>query len=128
MPNRSSGSVKVFYPRLSREQVIDRLRAAVEDLGPAMPLCEVVLFGSYAAGRHTVASDVDVLIVYKGEPRPDAFALAKRVLAVPGLEPHVYAEGEAERLSDTLERMTRGGVRIYPPEGKGNPSSRTRRG
>jgi uncharacterized protein len=114
MPNASSGSVKVFYPRFSRDELIGRLRAAAGELAGQLPLRQLVLFGSYAAGRQTVASDVDVLIVYEGEPRPDSFMLAKRILGIPGLEPHVYAEGEAEMLRDTLQRMTRSGVQIYP--------------
>ncbi|MGQ9477637.1 MAG: nucleotidyltransferase domain-containing protein [Candidatus Bipolaricaulia bacterium] len=58
--------------------------------GERLPLALVVLFGSYARGNYTtVASDVDLLIVYKGEPREGAFALVKEELALPRLEPHL---------------------------------------
>lgn len=116
MPNGSSGSVKIFYPPYSREDVVRRLRAAVHELDRQMPLCEVVLFGSYATGRFTVGSDVDLLVIYRGQPREDAFLLAKRILALPRLEPHVYAEGEADMLRDSLARMARDGIRIHPPD------------
>ncbi len=74
----------------------------------------VVLFGSWAAGRHTAASDVDLLVVYMGHPREDAFGIVKTTLGIPGLEPHVYAEGEAEGMRDRLDRMTAGGVVLFP--------------
>jgi predicted nucleotidyltransferase len=69
-----------------------------------------VLFGSYARGRYTVASDVDVLVVYRGEPRSDAFALVKRAFDLPGLEPHPYSEREYGAVARTIDRMTVGGV------------------
>lgn len=57
-----------------------------------------------------MASDVDLLIVYKGEERPDAFASAKKALDVPLLEPHVYSESEYERLKGVISRMIAGGI------------------
>lgn len=73
-----------------------------------------MLFGSYATGRYTVGSDVDLLVVYRGEPRPDAYALVKRTLNIPGLEPHLYTEVECETLASTVARMVETGVEILP--------------
>ncbi|MGH7266737.1 MAG: nucleotidyltransferase family protein [Candidatus Rokuibacteriota bacterium] len=109
MPQRSRSSVRVFYP-VDRAAVLDALRRGVERLDAALPLRKVVLFGSYGRGTHTVASDVDVLVVYRGQPRADAYAQAKRLLGVRGVEPHVYAEGEDRASAALLERMTAGGV------------------
>jgi len=61
--------VRVFYPRLTSEEIIARLRAGVLELERSLPLIRLVLFGSYAAGSYTVGSDVDLLVVHKGEPR-----------------------------------------------------------
>jgi predicted nucleotidyltransferase len=108
-----SDSVKVFYPRFSREDLLVMLREGIAGLQAKMPLQQVILFGSYAQSRHTVASDIDLLVVYQGEPRADAFALVKRTLRIPGLEPHVYSEEEYEQLKQTVERMVRGGVVIW---------------
>jgi hypothetical protein len=69
-----------------------------------------VLFGSYAKGNYTVASDVDILVVYKGEERTDAFVKVKKTLDIPLLQPHVYSEREHQALKETLGRMTAGGV------------------
>lgn len=113
MRHRSSGSVKVFYPPWNREALLARLREGVTALREVLPLARVVLFGSYARGRQTVASDVDLLVVYTGAVRGDAYALVRRTLDVRRLEPHVYAEEEYAQVRETLERMVQDGVTVY---------------
>ncbi|MBC7104933.1 MAG: nucleotidyltransferase domain-containing protein [Firmicutes bacterium] len=115
MPKKSTGSVRIFYPPFSRQELTDLLRRRLPELHGKLPLVKVVLFGSYARGNYTVASDVDLLVVYSGPPRPDAFALVKTCLAVPRLEPHVYAEEEYRRRAQVLSRMTEGGLSLWPP-------------
>jgi predicted nucleotidyltransferase len=114
MLKRSSTSAKVFYPAKSRDEIIEALRSGAARLAERVPLREAALFGSYAIGRQTVGSDVDVLIVYEGEERDDVFVLAKQLIRVPRLEPHVYSEAQAAALRDVLSRMVRGGVRLLP--------------
>jgi len=41
----------------------------LDELKERLYLLLVVLFGSYAEGNYTVASDVDLLVVYDGEKR-----------------------------------------------------------
>jgi predicted nucleotidyltransferase len=113
MPQRSSGSVKVFYPPWTREALLVRLREGVAALREVLPLVGVVLFGSYARGRQTVASDIDLLVVYAGAVRGDAYALVRRTLGLRRLEPHVYAEEEYAQVSTTLERMVQDGIIVY---------------
>jgi predicted nucleotidyltransferase len=113
---RSSGSVRIFWPPFSRDELIARLREHVPALAAALPIKRVVLFGSWAQGRATVRSDIDVLVVYSGPRRDDAFRLVKVDLGTPGVEPHVYTEEEAESIRDTLDRMTKCGVVLFPPE------------
>lgn len=79
-----------------------------------LPVTLVLLFGSYARGNYTVASDIDLLVVYSGQAREDAFAIVKTTLGLQGLEPHVYSEEEYRSLQPTLDRMTEGGIRIFP--------------
>ncbi len=112
MPRKSSSSVKVFYPPFSRAELITLLRQRVTVLRERLPLRRVVLFGSYAQGRQTAASDIDLLVVYAGPPREDAYALVKRTLGVRRLEPHVYTEEEYKQVKATLEQMIEGGVPI----------------
>jgi uncharacterized protein len=113
MRPRSSGSVKVFYPPWTREALLGRLREGVTALREVLPLTRVVLFGSYARSRQTVASDIDVLVVYAGAVRGDAYALVRRTLDLRRLEPHVYAEEEYAQVSTTLERMVQDGITVY---------------
>ena len=113
MRPRSSGSVKVFYPPWNREALLVRLREGMIALREMLPLVRVVLFGSYARGRQTVASDIDLLVVYAGAVRGDAYALVRRTLDLRRLEPHVYAEEEYAQVSETLERMIQDGITVY---------------
>ncbi len=114
MEKRSSSSVRIFYPAFDRMGLIRILRERLGRLEARLPLLRVVLFGSWAKGTHTVGSDVDLLVVYRGEPRPDAYALTKRALAIPRLEPHLYTEAEYEAARAVVDRMVRGGVVIFP--------------
>ncbi len=113
MPNTSSSSVRISYPRHSRAEVVERLRSGAAKLRRRLPVRRMVLFGSYAAGRHTAASDIDVLVVYADPPVPGAYALVRKTLGLRGLEPHVYTETEAAALHETIERMTRAGIVIF---------------
>ncbi len=114
MLNRSSRSVRIFWPTFDRAQLIRALEEGVGRLEADLALQRVVLFGSHARGAATVASDVDLLIVYRGAPRADAYALARRAFRVPRLEPHLYSEVEFGTARQLLEKMLRGGVTIFP--------------
>lgn len=105
MRGRSSRSVRVYYPELNREQVIARLTDHLPALAQELPLRRVVLFGSYARGNYTASSDVDVLVVYEGEKRDDAFRVVRKNLPLRGLEPHVYSQKEFVALQETLDKM-----------------------
>ena len=113
MLKESSSSVQIFYPKFDRMRLIEELKKKLEDTKRKLPISLVVLFGSYAQGNHTVASDVDLLVVYKGEKREDAFGTVKKTLDVPLLEPHVYTEDEYERMRGVIGRMVRNGVVLY---------------
>ena len=118
MQGKSFGSVRIFSPRLSRDEVIEHLQSRMPHLLEHLPARRVVLFGSYAAGRHTAASDIDVLVVYAGNPRPNAYAIVRSALDLRGLEPHIYTEDEAAQLGEILDRMARGGVTIWEGVGR----------
>ena len=106
--------MKVFYPPYSRDQLIALLRERVSAFGDVLPLRQMTLFGSWASGRATAFSDIDLLVIYKGATRADAYELIRRLVALRGLEPHVYSEAEAESMGDMLDRMTAGGVPLFP--------------
>jgi predicted nucleotidyltransferase len=75
-----------------------------------------VLFGSYALGNYTVASDIDLLVVYQGEQKEDAFATVKKTMDIPRLEPHVYSEAEYKLVKNSIGRMTARGVVLFSKE------------
>jgi len=112
MQRKSLSSVRVFYPDNNREETISRIQQALVILQEKLSLKLVVLFGSYAKGNFTVASDIDLLIVYRGEQRQDAYVICKKTLAIPRLEPHVYSEEEYEQMEQTIERMIKDGVML----------------
>lgn len=113
MRKESSSSVRVFYPKFDKEELIRKLKRKIEELRGELPLSFVVLFGSYAGGNYTVASDVDLLIVYEGKERKDAFATVKKILDIPLLEPHVHSEDEYEILKRVIGRMIADGVVLF---------------
>ena len=117
MRRGSCSSVRIFYPSFDRQKVVEALSAKLPELARKLPLVRVVLFGSYAKGNYTVASDVDLLVVYSGQRREDAFATVKKALRVPRLEPHVYTESEYEAMRQSLDRMAEGGVVLFPRGG-----------
>ena len=114
MEKRSSGSVKVFYPSLRPDELVTRLRVGARSLSQVLPLHAAILFGSWANSRATAFSDIDLLVVYAGPPRDDAFALVRRHVSIRGLEPHVYSAAEASEMHEQIRRMTRDGVPIFP--------------
>jgi len=116
-PKKSSSSVQIFYPRFSKEEIIQTINKNVEKLNRELPLLLVVLFGSYAKGNYTVASDVDLLVIYEGEEKKEAYATAKRVLNIPRLEPHVYPEYEFEEMKDVVKNMIKDGIILYQSKG-----------
>jgi predicted nucleotidyltransferase len=109
--------VRIFYPAQSRDDLIRRLQERLPALAARLPLRRVVLFGSYASGRFTAASDIDLLVVHDGPPRDDAYALVRRTLSIPRLEPHVYSLEEYEAARATVARMERGGITLLGDPG-----------
>ncbi len=106
-------SVRVFFPKFDQAELVRRLTERLEVLKEVLPPLRVVLFGSWARGNFTVASDIDLLVVYRGAPREDAFAVVKKTMNIPALEPHVYSEEEYRQLEGQIARMTEGGVVLF---------------
>lgn len=117
MQRESSDSVKIYYPQFRKEELIRILKDRSRILSQKLPLVSVVLFGSYAKNRHTAASDIDLLVVYRDPKREDDYSVTWDVLDIPLLEPHVYTLSEYERLArqnSWLPKVTKKeGVVIY---------------
>ena len=114
MRERSSSSVRIYYPRFSRGELIEKLRRCAEELSKKLPLKRVILFGSYASGRQTAASDVDVLVVYEGErDKREVYDLCWDLIGLPNLELHLYSEDEYLKLRKSKHSI------IWEAENKG---------
>ena len=79
MPKVLSGSVKVFYPNYSLSELVKALRDGVQELAEVLGVRRVVLFGSWAKSRQTAFSDIDLMVIYAGPHREDAYGLVKKI-------------------------------------------------
>lgn len=123
MQKRSLRSVKIFYPEFDLEELIKRISERLPKLEELLQIKLVVLFGSYARGCYTIASDVDLLVVYEGTPKEDPYHLVKKAIGLRGLEPHVYSISEYAAMWDTIEKMTKGGIVLLDKRGGSTVSS-----
>ncbi|MFA0732131.1 MAG: hypothetical protein LKKZDAJK_002461 [Candidatus Fervidibacter sp.] len=110
MPSKSFGSVKVFSPPFDLPTLLHLLDERTKELARKLPLRQVVLFGSWANGRATAFSDIDLLVIYADPPRDDAYRIVRQTINLRGLEAHIYSESEARQVERTLKRMTEGGI------------------
>jgi predicted nucleotidyltransferase len=117
MRRESSSSVRIFYPKFDKEQLIRQLRIKIKELAKKIPLSLVILFGSYAHRSYTVDSDADLLVVYKGKEKQDAFAMIKKLLDISLIEPHVHSEDEYEKQRGSIDKITAGGVVSFSSKG-----------
>lgn len=114
MQARSFGSVKAFFPPFEREELLRRLRAGAERLARRLPVKEISLIGSWAQGRATAFSDLDMLVIYEGPVRDDVPKLARQCLGLRGLEVHAYAQDQLEAIGPVIGRMKRTAIRLWP--------------
>ena len=98
MQGKSSSSVRVYFPKQSKEKIILLLKERVKNLSKEIPIQLFVLFGSYAAGRHTAASDVDVFAVIESEHKNEAYKKILESLDIDNLQLHLYTANEYEKL------------------------------
>lgn len=114
MPQGSSTSVKVFYPSFKIEELLSLLKERIKALHVSLPMKKVMLFGSWSTGRATAFSDIDLLVIYEGRARDDAYKMIWHSLGLRGLELHLYSEDEAEKMRPILQSMTQNGILIFP--------------
>lgn len=100
MPRASSGSARIFYPDFSQEEVIERIREVASSLKEELGLVRVALFGSYATGRHTASSDIDILIVYEERncEEKNVYKKIMKSLTLPRVELHIVSRREYEQI------------------------------
>lgn len=114
MQARSFGSVKAFFPPFEREELLRRLRAGAACLARQIPVKEISLIGSWAQGRATAFSDLDVLVIYEGPVRDDVLKLPRQCFPLRGLEVHAYAQDQMEAMVPVIGRMKRTAILLWP--------------
>lgn len=73
MPKESCSSAQVFYPRFTPAELVALLRERAPLWNAMLPLEQMWLFGSWAKGKATAFSDIDLLVIYAAPPRADAY-------------------------------------------------------
>ena len=118
----TTARVKVTYPALGRVDVVERLRKARATLEKKLPISRMILFGSYAQDRYTAGSDIDVVVVYMGRERDDAYKTVVDEIGLPRLEARVYTEREFDELMvnspKSAEMFAREGIEITRAGGR----------
>lgn len=113
---KSSSSVKVFYPEFNREGVIKEISRCVKECAHELGLRKVILFGSYARGDYTAASDIDLLVVYDEEESSnnEIYKTLRRGIKLPRVELHMLSKKDYEvaRSSKWIKTIEEEGVKI----------------
>jgi hypothetical protein len=115
MRKKSFDSVRVYYPKHSKEELIALLKERVSDLSKRLPIKLAILFGSYAAGRHTVASDIDLFIVVQDLDKNGLYHMIYDGLNLGNLQLHLYTLEEYNKLkgSSFVKEVEEKGVIIF---------------
>lgn len=96
--------------------MLSLLKEGLIALSTVLPLQKAILFGSWAKGKATAFSDIDILLIYEDPPQENAYRLVRYFLKLKGLEPHIYSAKEAQSIKATLDRMTHGGIVLFPDD------------
>ncbi len=87
------------------------MRRGVEPIRSEAGVVKVVLFGSYATGRQTAASDIDLLVVIDTSlcDKDSAYKLIRRSIKLRMVELHIISKQEYEQMREskwikTIER------------------------
>ncbi|MEM0037103.1 MAG: nucleotidyltransferase domain-containing protein [Candidatus Korarchaeum sp.] len=116
MRRKYSSSVRVFFPKLSQEDVIREVSRVVSLLSESLALKKVVIFGSYAKKRYTAGSDIDLLVVFDDTQceEDDVYKTLMKNIKLPRLELHILSlkEYEEMRNSKWIKTIDEEGIRI----------------
>lgn len=117
MQKKSSNIVKIYYPEFNQKELIEKLKEGAKLISNILPLKLMILFGSYANGRYTAASDIDLLIVYNGLKREDDYSICWDILKIPQLELHIYTSSEYDKLKKSgsilIKEIEKKGIIIW---------------
>ncbi|MCX8188319.1 MAG: nucleotidyltransferase domain-containing protein [Nitrososphaeria archaeon] len=116
MEEKLSDSVKIYYPRFDKKKIVEYLRAKVPELKEKIPLASLILFGSYTKNRYNAASDIDILIIYKGNKLKDDYHIIWDSIQLPEAQLHIYTLDEFRKLKSSgssFPKEVENGIIIY---------------
>jgi len=116
MQRKYSSSVKIFFPKFSKEEVVREVSRCATELRDSLGLERVILFGSYAKGRHTVASDIDLLVIFDDEKNSEdnVYKSLMKNIRLPRVELHLIPKREFESYKESMwiKTIEREGIKI----------------
>lgn len=111
-----SSSVKVFFPKFNREEVVDEVARCVKMLRGRLALERVVLFGSYAKEKYTVASDIDLLVIFDDEKsgEDEVYKVLMKSIKLPRVELHILPKSSLKLYKESkwMKIIEEEGVKI----------------
>jgi len=111
-----SSSVKVFFPKFNTEEVIKELSKCATELREKLGLEKVILFGSYAKENYTVASDIDLLIIFndKKSSENEVYKGLMKNIKLPRIELHLIPKKnlKAYKTSKWMKTIEKEGIKI----------------
>ncbi|MCS7139028.1 MAG: nucleotidyltransferase domain-containing protein [Crenarchaeota archaeon] len=116
MQRKYSNSVRVFFPKFSLEDVVKEVERCVYLFSERLALKKVILFGSYAKKRYTVASDIDLLVVFDNSKctEDEVYKTLRKNIKIPRLELHILPMEEYNMIkgSKWIKTINEEGVKI----------------
>jgi predicted nucleotidyltransferase len=100
MQNKSSDSVKIYYPRYSLREIREKIRKAGEELFK-LGVVKIVLFGSFAKEKATAGSDIDLLILARDQESKNKFHEIMETINIEIAEAHLYTQSEFKKLKSS---------------------------
>lgn len=111
-----SNSVKVYFPKFNTEKVIKELSRCTAELREKLGLEKVILFGSYAKENYTVASDIDLLIIFddKKSSEDEVYKGLMKNIKLPRIELHLIPKKnlKAYEKSKWMNTIEKEGIKI----------------
>jgi predicted nucleotidyltransferase len=103
MLRKSSSSAKIYYPKYDQAEVVEELRKTMQMLSKELGIEKVILFGSYAKNRYTVASDIDILVVFDETvcDEDKVYKAIRKRVKLSRLEPHLITKNEYSRARES---------------------------
>lgn len=104
MQKKYSSSVRVFFPKFSLEDVIREVSRCASLFSKELALKKVVVFGSYAKGKYTAGSDIDLFVVYDDSKCTEdyVYKTLMRNVRLPRLELHIISLREYEAIKGSM--------------------------